>query len=223
MVALFIRFMENSSKIQRLRDSLQKLYYLQSGKLLFHGWHHITFVSKKAVEFAKSIHADVFLVESAGLVHDLNYVVRPRSEPEEGKELRQQHLREAGYTSEEILRIETIVMEEHLATRDAHISNEGKALSDADTLFKALPITIPIFASKYMQQTGTDIAQLAHKVTSEQNLLMEAGIYFYTDLAKQKYLHWAKANLALWNNVEEGLKDPDVVEVLTIAQQLKVI
>jgi len=215
--------MSNQQKIQKLKSLLKKLYLKNSKKLLFHGWHHINFVSKKAAEFAGPIGADAFLAESSGLVHDLNYIVIPNSEPEVGQKLRENYLTQAGYSRKEIERIEKIIMEGHTRTRTTKISKEGKALSDGDTLFKALPTTPILFASKYIEQNKVDIAKLAHKVSSEQNKLMKSGIYFYTALAKKKYLKWGKINLALWDNVNEALKDDDVLEMLSIARQLKVL
>jgi uncharacterized protein len=191
--------------------------------MLFHGWHHIAFVTKKAKEFAESISADSFLSESAALVHDLNYLVKVNSGPEQGAEMRTQVLSECGYLKEEIQRIEQIVMEEHTATRSADISPEGMALSDADTLFKALPITPILFASKYIQENKVDIEKLSKKVVEEQKPLLDQGIYFYTDLAKSRYLDWAKGNLVLWENVRESLQDEDVQELLMIAREQGVL
>jgi uncharacterized protein len=213
----------NKSKVRLLEKNLIELYKQHEKELLFHGWHHISFVRSKAVKFAESIAADVFLVESAALVHDINYIVAPNSEPEVGEGLRQEQLRNAGYEEGEIKRIEEIVLEEHTSTRDAKITPEGKALSDADTLFKALPITPILFASKYIQENNIDISKLAEKICIEQNRLLEGGFYFYTDTAKEMYLNWAKINLQLWNNVRLCLEDSDVKDMLSIAKESKVI
>jgi uncharacterized protein len=158
-----IEHMTREGCVGLLRERLWKIYYERSSDLPFHGWHHITFVTKKAIAFASSIEANIFLVESAALVHDLNYVVRPNSEAVDGKELRQKILFEIGYTQEEVDRIELIVQESSTGVRDENISNEGRALSDADTLFKSLPITPVIFASKYITENQIDIHQLAKK------------------------------------------------------------
>ena len=213
----------SSSKVENLINLLKPLYLEHSKNLLFHGWHHITFVRKKALEFADSIDANRLIVEAAALTHDLNYIVKPNSEPEEGKELRQQFLSKAGFTNEEAEKIESVVMESHTGTRGKKVTLEGMALSDADTLFKSLPITPIIFAQKYITQNKVDIFKLAHKVTSEQNPLIEQDIYFYTDYAKKKYLSWAKDNLKLWNNVIEALNDEDIKEILKIADEMKVL
>ncbi len=215
--------MDDTTKLQKLYDNLEKLYTDNKAKLLFHGWHHIVFVRNKAKIFATSISANSFLAESAALVHDLNYLVKPNSEPQDGEKLRKEYLMIAGYTEDDMRRIENIVLEEHTATRGKNISNEGKALSDADTLFKSLPITPILFASKFIQENDVDIKQLASKICSEQNKLLESDIYFYTDLAKENYLKWAKANLQLWNNVEDALKDNDVEEMISIAKRNGVI
>ncbi|MFH1253189.1 MAG: HD domain-containing protein [Candidatus Uhrbacteria bacterium] len=213
----------NNPKIKKLFKQLNPLYKKHSKNLLFHGWHHIIFVKNKALEFADSINADRFIVEAAALTHDLNYLVKPNSEPEEGKILRQKFLSKAGFTAKEISAVEKVVMESHTRTRNENISPEGMALSDADTLFKALPITPIIFTQKYIIQNRVDIFKLAKKITSEQNPLLKKEIYFYTDFAKTKYLNWAKGNLQLWNNVIEALKDKDVKEVLKTAKEFKIL
>ncbi|NCA93746.1 MAG: HD family phosphohydrolase [Sphingobacteriia bacterium] len=213
----------SNTKIEKLSGQMQSLYMKHSEELLFHGWHHIVFVKKKAIEFAGSINADKFIVEAAALTHDLNFIVKINSEPEEGKELRHEFLSNAGFSDEEVFKIENVVMESHTGTRNENISPEGMALSDADTLFKTLPITPIIFASKYITQNKVDIYKLAQKVTSEQNPLIEKDIYFYTDYAKARYLDWAKGNLQLWNNVVEALKDEDIKEILKIAKESKVL
>ena len=180
--------MEQKSKINNLISNLEKIYQKEGKKLFFHGWHHIVFVRNKAIVFAKSIKANLFFVESAAFVHDLNYIIKVNSEPEEAKDYRKNILIKSGYLIEEIIRIEKIIMEAHTAIRNQNISDEGKSLSDADTLFKVLPITPILFASNYIKQNKVDIRKLANKVTSEQNQLLDKGIYFYTDLAKTKYL-----------------------------------
>lgn len=213
-----------TERTDKLTESLHELYQTR-GDLLFHGWHHIWFVAKKAVEFANEFpDVDKELVEAAALTHDLNYVVEVNTEPEVGRALRAQYLADAGFAPpDEIAQIEQIVMEEHTATRHADISDAAKALSDADTLFKALPVTPILFAGHFITENHIDIKKLARKVVGEQQPLMEQGIYFYTATAKEKYLKWAKANLALWQNVEQALADPDVTEMLAIARELKAI
>lgn len=209
--------------MSKLNKAIEKLFLKHRKKLLFHGWHHIVFVKKKALEFGKSIKANAFLVESSTLVHDLNYILRPNSEPKQARKYREEILTKAGYPKEEIKRIESIVMESHTRTRKKKISNEGKALSDADMLFKALPITPVVFANNYITQNKVDLRELAEKITSEQNRLMKENIYFYTNLARKKYLGWAKDNLRLWNNITTALKDRDISKTLLMAKKLKVL
>lgn len=215
--------MDNTQRLNKLNNNLKGLYYEKREDLLFHGWHHINFVRKKSRIFAQSINADVFIVESAALVHDLNYLVKENSNPGDGKELRKEILSDCEYSQKEIEIIERIIKEEHIVTRDENISNEAKALSDADTLFKILPFTPILFASKYIEENKIDIKKMASEITSEQNQLLEREIYFYSDIAKEKYLDWAKINLKLWKNVNESLNDPDIAEVLSIAKDLQVL
>jgi len=206
-----------------LAQNLEKLYEEHSADMLFHGWHHIWFVTKKAVEFARELDVDVELVEAAALTHDLNYIVEVNTEPEVGKELRAQYLATAGFSADEIVAIEQLVMEGHTATRTAGISDAAKALSDADTLFKALPVTPILLAGQFIRENNIDITRLANKVVGEQKPLMEQGIYFYTRGAKAKYLGWAEINLRLWENVGDALENKDVADMLAIAKKLGVV
>lgn len=215
--------MTNTQKISKLNTKLLKLYRKESKKLLFHGWHHINFVRNKAIEFAKTIKADLFIVESAALVHDLNYFVKVYSRAGEGAQLRSKILTECGYEIAEIKIIEKVILECETATRGRNISPEGKALSDGDTLFKALPTTPVLFASKYITESKIDIKILADKIIKDQRTLLNSGIYFYTPLAKKKYLRWAKHNLQLWENIQESLQDMDVQELLLIAKNFEVL
>lgn len=199
-------------------------YYEKNGKeLLFHGWHHVSFVQRKSVEFARSINADLFLVESAALVHDLNYLVKPNSDPEVGKELRLTLLQKAGYDHDEIDRIENIVIESHTAYRGPNLSIEGQAVSDADSLFKILPITPVVFSGKYMMQNQVNLRKLATKITTEQNPLLKSGIYFYTESARKKYQRWAETNIELWNQILECLESDDIQDMLNVAKSIGVI
>lgn len=218
-----IWIMQKQEQLKNLRETLEKLYSERSKELLFHGWHHIIFVVSKSREFAQSIWADDFLVESSALVHDLNYLVEQNSEPEAGKKYRTEILENTWYNSDDISQIEKIIWESHTANQSEIISEEGKCLSDADNVFKALPITPILFTWKYIQECGVDIQKLAEKITSEQNKLFESSLYFYTDLAKEKYLGWAETNLKLWNNVNNSLEDPDVREMLHNAKKIWVL
>jgi uncharacterized protein len=207
-----------------LAENLKKLYYEKAADLLFHGWHHIYLTAKKAPQFAEEFpEVDKELVEAAALVHDLNFVVKTHTEPEVGAALREQYLKETGFDAKEIAYIETLVIEAHTGTRDANISNAAKALSDADSLFKIMPLTPIIFSSHYIVENKVDIHEWARKVLDEQIPLMEQGIYFYTKQANEKYLHWAKTDLELVKQVKESLEDPDIKEVLEIAYDLKVV
>lgn len=201
-------------KLEKLESAAHTLLDERAPDLPFHGWKHVDFVRRKGRLFAEAIGADRLFVESAALVHDLNYLEEKRSGPGAGRQLRTQLLTAAGYSAEEMKRIESVINESHVGTRTANISKEGQALSDADTLFKALPTTPIIFASKYIAENDVDVAKLARKVVEEQQPLLEQGIYFYTDLAKRQYLAWAKVNLQLWSNVQEALRDPDVARLL---------
>lgn len=206
--------MKWQAKIKGLQGQVESIY-LQHPEVGFNGWSHVFFVWQKTAEFARANRSNSFLACSAALTHDLNYLVELHSKPEVGAELRSEILRSTNFTTPEIQRIERIILEAHTAYRNDLISLEAQALSDADTLFKALPITPILFAHKYLAQTGMNVQEMAQKIVQEQNVLMENGIYFYTDAAKAKYLKWAIVNLHLWNNVLESLDDPDIRSLIT--------
>jgi uncharacterized protein len=203
------------ARVAELENEVHDLYQTAQGHLPFHGWHHIDFVKKKAIQFARERKANSQLVAAASLVHDLNYLVRSNSEPEDGRSLRQRLLRNAGFRRTEIERVEEIVNEAHTATRSEHISPEGSALSDADTLFKALPVTPVVFSHLYLTENGVGLRDLAEKIVGEQEPLIEKNIYFYDSTVRDRYIPWAKANMKLWQQIMASLDDDDVVNLLT--------
>lgn len=195
---------------QSLHDNLKALYEDYTDTLLFHGWHHIHFVARKSVEFARELQADEELVEAAALTHDLNYIVDVTSNADTGHELRAEQLRKAGYTNEEIAVIEETVHTASTQNRHADISDMAKALSDADSLFKVLPVGPMILSSRFITETKIDIKKWADGVVSKQQPLLDQGIYFYTEAARSRYLKWAKINLELVATIQESLDDPDI-------------
>lgn len=212
--------MNKENKLETLRNNLEKFYQHRTD-LLFHGWHHIVFVTEKSVQFAATEKSDTLIVEAAALTHDLNYAVKINSDAKAGSRLRSDFLTDSGFSPEEIARIENIVDEAHTATRSRIISPEGRSLSDADTLFKVLPLTPILFSAKYIRENKIDIARLADKILTEQRKLLKTGIYFYTKAGK-KYLAWAKHNLQLWEYVQEALKDNDVKVLLEMCETMKI-
>jgi uncharacterized protein len=189
-------------------------------RLPFHGWHHVRFVRDKAVGFARANGADPGLVAVAALVHDVNYVVRRASAASAGRDVRLALLAEAGVRPAVARRVDAIVDEAEMATRGRHISAEAQALSDADTLFKALPVTPVVLAHRYLAENGIGLGELAAKIVGEQRGVHEAGYYFYSPAAAAQYERWAGANLELWQCVAESLTDPAVTELLAEVERL---
>lgn len=208
-----------TQRSQKLHKLVFELYTQHKKTLLFHGWHHINFVTNKAREFAILINTNVEIVESAALVHDINYIVELNSDPIAGQKLRSELLSEVGFDEIEVNRIEDIINESHTASRTVHISNEGKALSDADTLFKAIPTTPIFFSSKYVLENNINISKLANKIVTEQRPLIDQDIYFYIPEVKAKYNSWALSAIELWENMIEALQDKDILELLDIAKE----
>jgi|GEM_PF-863497 len=185
-------------------------------RLPFHGWHHIRFVRDKAVEFAARNGSDVRFVEVAALVHDVNYVVSRNSGAAAGRALRIDLLTAAGASAPLAGRVDRVVCEAEMASRHPDISLEAQALSDADTLFKALPITPVVLAHRYLAETGTSLRRLASKIVKEQQPAFDEGFYFYDQEAARRYSDWARANLALWRCILDCIDDP-VVDALVRA------
>lgn len=206
--------------VQQIEHRLQILYAEHNADLPFHGWHHVRFVTAKSIMFANELGADPLLVEAAALVHDLNYIADPTSGAQGGTELRARILREVGLPNSSIALIEETVLQAETASRDANITREARALSDADTLFKALPITPVVLAPLYMRETKRSLRTLAEKIVGEQVPLMSDDIYFYSKSATEKYRSWGRANLALWRCILDSLDDPDVVRVLDDVEQI---
>ncbi|MEX0934793.1 MAG: HD family phosphohydrolase [Candidatus Paceibacterota bacterium] len=205
--------MKNNKKIEALESLLVKLYEEHKEKLLFHGWSHIEFVRAKALEFAPELNADLFLVESAALVHDLDYI--DKEGKRKGENLRKKILSNAGYGDEEKERIEEIVHNAHIGNQKEGMSNESKALADGDNLFKVLPFTPIFFAHKYIEEQDTDIKELMEKILDDQQEKIENGTFFYSNTARQKYLHWAETNIGIWINMKECFDDPDIVKLIS--------
>lgn len=199
---------EVERRVRRLCEDL-------AAKLQFHGWHHVSFVRDKSVHFAGRNGAACDVVEVAALVHDLNYMVRRNSLPTDGAALRRKVLFVSGLSMGDIDWIERIVLEAEMRTRHRDISLEAQALSDADTLFKALPVTPVVLAHRYLQENGITLRELAHKIVGEQAGKADDGYYFYDREAAETYTKWAEANLALWKCIVESLDDPCVEDLLT--------
>ncbi|WP_424186026.1 HD family phosphohydrolase [Actinokineospora sp. G85] len=201
--------------IELVEKQVHDLCVLYARRLPFHGWHHVSFVRDKAVEFATGNGSDVAVVETAALVHDVNYLVRRNSSAAEGNGLRRDILTAAGIDDPDADHIDALVDEAEMRNRHRDISLEAQALSDADTLFKALPVTPVVLAHKYLAENGIGLRELADKIVGEQHTPHEEGFYFYSPAAAAAYTKWATANLELWRCIKESLDDPTVERLLT--------
>jgi len=199
-----------SLRNQQLYDNLKVLYETYKEELLFHGWHHIAFVTRKSLEFADEFKIDKEVLEAAALTHDLNYIVDVTSEVDDGKNLRAEELAAVGYNSEEISTIERVVHDASTENSGGNISDTAKALSDGDKLFKVLPVGPMILSARYITETKVDIKKWADRIIRDQKPLLESGIYFHTRIAKERYLAWAKLNLQWVEMVRSSLDDPDI-------------
>jgi uncharacterized protein len=193
---------------------VRRLCARHAQRLPFHGWHHVSFVRSKAVQFATANGAEVSVVETAALVHDVNYLVRRNSTAADGGKLRRDMLTGAGIVPETTGWVERIVVEAEMANRGPDISLEAQALSDADTLFKALPVTPVMLSHRYLAENGITLRELADKIVDEQQHKHDDGYYFYNPEAAATYSRWAATNLMLWQHIRESLDDNDVTALL---------
>jgi uncharacterized protein len=200
--------------VDAVEADVRRICARYAAQLQFHGWHHVNFVRTKAAQFAVLNGAEVSVVETAALVHDVNYLVRRNSPASAGSGLRLAILKRAGIPKHVAAWIDRIVDEAEMATRDRDISLEAQALSDADTLFKALPVTPVVLAHKYLEENGIGLRELANKICGEQQGVHDEGFYFYNPEAAAQYAHWATANLQLWQCIRESLDDADVSALL---------
>ncbi|SDC15286.1 HD domain-containing protein [Actinokineospora iranica] len=201
--------------VKQVEQRVRALCERYAQKLPFHGWHHVSFVRDKATEFAHLNGSDVSVVETAALVHDVNYLVRRNSTAAAGSGLRRTILTDAHISPEVTNWIDALVDEAEMRTRHRDISLEAQALSDADTLFKALPVTPVVLAHKYLAENGVTLRELANKIVGEQRNVHDEGFYFYSPEAAANYSRWATANLELWQCIKESLDDPTVERLLT--------
>jgi uncharacterized protein len=203
------------TRVETLRHYLEKYYTTHGKNLLYHGWHHIVFVTDKAMALAKELnYADVDLVAACALTHDLNYLVDSYSRASEGQTLSTQILTANGYKNDEIIRIQQIVDQADIRNRDENICIEAQIVSDADTLFKALPLVAPVFTGSYLAQTKIGLGQLADSITGWQQTLFDRDIYFYTKPYRERYQQWAEQNFNLWKAIQACLNDDDVKQLL---------
>lgn len=200
--------------VEAAEREVRQLYARHDSRLPFHGWHHVRFVRDKAMEFAARNGSDVRFVGVAALVHDVNYVVHRGSGAPAGRQLRMELLAAAGAPPELASRIDAVVCEAEMASRHRNISLEAQALSDADTLFKALPITPVVLSHRYLAETGTSLRGLAAKIVGEQQGPFDDGFYFYDTEAAARYTGWAEANLTLWRCILDALDDPVVGDLV---------
>ncbi|UVS80124.1 HD family phosphohydrolase [Actinokineospora sp. UTMC 2448] len=204
----------SSAIIGDVEDRVRALCERHARRLPFHGWHHVGFVRDKAVEFAAANGSDVPVVAVAALVHDVNYLVRRNSAAAAGSGLRRRLLADAGVPRPTVDWIDAIVDEAEMRTRHRGISREAQALSDADTLFKALPVTPVVLAHRYLTENNVTLRELADKIVGEQCDVHDEGFYFYSPAAAAQYSRWASANLQLWRCIKESLDDPTVERLL---------
>ena len=197
-------------------NAVRRMYeQLPSGQLPFHNWHHIQFVVAKSMEFGKLVQADRELLRVSALLHDLNYIVKPDSTPSAGKALRFEVLRKQIDDNRLIELIENTISSADISMRHENMSAEAMALSDADTLFKVMPIT-PILFSRYMlDESHISIFELAQRILRVQLPLVEQERIFCIDAVRVRYQRWAEVNVELWKIVSESENDQDVLRLLS--------
>lgn len=208
-----------TTKQQTLYTLFRDQYQLEiiKSRLIFHGWPHIQFITKKSLEFAEELKADSDLVMASSLAYGLIY-----SGIYGGKETTIDILKKVGFDKKFIENVFKIMVEIQLSTRGSEkLSPEGMALSDAESVFRILPTTPLFFSQKYINQNDFDIESLANKILTEQEPLLEKDILFYSDNAKSAYNFWARQNLDLWKSIKRSLVDESVKELIDESFKLR--
>lgn len=203
----------DAATLDELRHMLKDIYVKRCQDVPFHGWHHLEFVEAKVREFAPMIGADLLVCSLAALVHDVNHLVVPGSRVATGLDLMHSLLRQVGIDEQLATRVERVVSQAETASRGRDLDVEAQVLSDADSVYKVLPITPVLLVPRYLSETGMDIAALADRILTEQLPLEEEGIYFYIPEVKRRYGAWATSNLTLWSNIVTSLRDPDILRL----------
>lgn len=209
----------SGAALHSIEEQVRRLCARYARRLTFHGWHHVDFVRTKSIEFAKANGADCSAVEAAALVHDMNYLVRRGSSASAGEDVRTRILNRAGVAASTTEHIEGVITDAEMAGRERDICLEAQALSDADTLFKALPVTPVVLAHRYLSENDINLRELADKILGEQRPVHDEGYYFYDPQAAATYSRWATANLELWQCVREALDEPSVRGLLNAIGQ----
>lgn len=192
-----------------LYSKLQKLYSSQeiNKKVLFHNWEHIQFVHDHAIEFAKELKCSEELVAVSALLHDLNYIYSNTTNPLNGENEIREFLNNVGYLEDFINKVVEIIGQEDIERRkDNVLSDEAKALSDADSLYKIIPTTPLLKTYKFLEENNMSLEQLAEKILKDQTDLIESGRFFYTEIAKKKYGYLVENHLNLWKSVHRYYK-----------------
>lgn len=204
--------------LQELSQQVHDRYMVFTSGLPFHGWHHVEFVRARAVKFAERNGANVAIVEAAALLHDLNYMVKRNSRVNAGEDLRGVILEGLQVSRSNIKWIENVIREAETEARDEDAGLEARALSDADTIFKALPITPVMLAHLYMEETGENLRELCTRIIRNQVKLYDEGIYFYDDEVREQYEEWAAANLKLWQCINDSLGQQEVRDLVALLE-----
>src|SRR3989442_384779 len=145
--------------IDAVEQQVRQLCERYADKLPFHGWHHVSWGGAKPAGCAGVSGGDVTGVEPPARGHDVNYIVHRNPTAADGRRLRVEILARAGLPQPAAVWIDRIVREAEMAARHPEISLEAQALSDADTLFKALPVTPVVLAHPYLAVTSVSLRE----------------------------------------------------------------
>lgn len=215
---VMIEALAPSDPLRRLHDDIRMLLHLNRSTVPYHGWPHVHFVTQNAMRLAQNHGAESALVGSTALVHDLNYLVQPDSQPLVGDELASRYLKAAGFDDLHIARALQIVKEANLSTRGPNVSLEVACLSDADTLFKVLPLVPVLQTPSYLAENQTTLRDLAQKIVDDQLIRLDSGYFFYLSEVESQYLGWAHESVSMWQRVLDALGDP---EIAMLAEQIQ--
>lgn len=205
----------NNDQAIHIETLIERIYKgADAPRLPFHDYNHIVFVARWAVNFAQQNGADLPTVKAAALLHDLNYIVDPTSDVDTGKDLRREVLLEAGIPDREIDNLELIIRSADVRHSAPCSLLEAQALSDADMLYKILPVTPVLFSHRLLNESKSNIRDLAIRILREQLPRFETGSLFYNSEANERYHRWAATNFSLWRDIVDCVDEPTVFDLL---------
>lgn len=208
--------MNSDEKLSLLNSKVFDIFEENKEVFSYYGVRHTKFLLKFGEIFGTDLKSNLFFVKSCCLVHDLFILAQKRGFEKFSFEFETFILVSSGYVEEEILRIKDILFKSRLKYRleNSNIDLEAQAFSDANCLYKILPSNIIFDTKNFLSSRNMSLGELAVMILNEQKSLFSQGKFFYSNIAKEKYLSFVESQIFYWENVLKSLEDNDLKEFL---------